>query len=145
DFGGTCTQIPPSFAPYLAHYGRAFVKEYAHLGERELDPSTGKKFGRISKKHWQHAIDVVRSNSPRAGWMVAGCPAAPAAADPYILADESAKYIFRSRLQQSLPRSFHEEAYSKFPAPWRKEALDVFSRLVERGAKVFLCRIPAPS
>ena len=136
DFDGTCTQIPPTFERYLDHFGQAFVKEYRHLSEHNVDPLTQEEFGPLTEEAWRDAIETVRGHSPRAAWMVAGCPAAPAAADPYILADESAKYIFRRRQQHAPPQSFHEGAYNAFPAPWREEVLDVFSRLVELGVKI---------
>src|SRR5947209_7383422 len=81
DFDGTCTQIPAIFEKYLDRYRLNFIETV----------------GPLSSKEWETAQSAVRHNSPKAGWMVGGCPAAPAAADPYILADESAKYVLRQR------------------------------------------------
>src|SRR5258705_6469941 len=85
DFDGTCTQIPAIFDDYLEQYRLKFTESV----------------GPLAKKEWNEAQAMVRKNSPKAGWMVAGCPAAPAAADPYILADESAKFVLRRRGQKN--------------------------------------------
>ena len=72
--------------------------------------------------------------------MIAGCPAGPAAADPYILADESAKLILRSRgqINVSVPSSVHVRAYADAPAPWREEALEVISTLAGLGIRIHI-------
>src|SRR6266436_3538295 len=81
DFDGTCTQIPPIFEAYLDLYRKG-------LGESRLS---------VTPAEWREAQETVRKHSPKAGWTVAVCPSAPAAADPYILADEAAKLILRRR------------------------------------------------
>ena len=118
DFDGTCTQVPVVYEQYLELYR-------TELG-RVLEVSPAK---------WKDAQQVVRDRSPRAGWMVAGCPAAPAAADPYILADESAKYLARQR-SVALPPDLNGHPYAAAPAPWRKEARETLSRLVDLGVTV---------
>jgi hypothetical protein len=96
DFDGTCTQIPAIFEAYLDLYLEGLVKAGFN----------------ISKADWQEGQAVVRRHSPEAGWMLAGCPAAPVAADPYILADETAKLILR-RLKdpRPVPASINADAY----------------------------------
>lgn len=122
DFDGTCTQVPSIADQYLELYRQRFVESV----------------GPLSVLEWKGAQSIVRQNSPMAGWMIAGCPAAPAAADPYILADESAKYILRSRgqINVSVPPTVNSQAYGAAHAPWREEALEVFTALVKRGVKL---------
>jgi hypothetical protein len=79
DFDGTCTQVPAIVDEYLDAYRKNFSIA----------------FGSVSPADWAAAQASVRQHSPEAGWTVAGCPSAPAAADPYILADEAARYILR--------------------------------------------------
>ena len=82
DFDGTCTQIPPVFEKYLDFYRRG-------LNESGLS---------VTLSEWRDAQAIVRNHSPKAGWTVAGCPpSAPAAGDPYILADEAARLMLRRR------------------------------------------------
>ncbi|MDQ3749835.1 MAG: hypothetical protein M3367_12630 [Acidobacteriota bacterium] len=121
DFDGTCTQIPAIFEEYLEQYRINFTKEVGSLSDEE----------------WKQAQEAVRQHSPRAGWTLGGAAAAPAAADPYILADEAAKFVLRRREQKiSLPPSLNADAYTANHAPWREEALDTFLRLLERKARI---------
>ena len=121
DFDGTCTQIPKIWEAYLELYRRSLV-------ETSFD---------LSGPQWRKAIDTVRQQSQKAGWTLAGCPAAPAAADPYIMADESARLILRQRGNRgTVPPQVNMQAYAAAEAPWRKEVIDTFSRLVERGIRL---------
>ena len=121
DFDGTCTQIPPIFEAYLDLY-------YKGLNKSGLN---------VTLSEWREAQATVFQHSPKAGWTLAGCPSAPAAADPYILADEAARLILRRRGTTTLvPPTIHSRAYDAALAPWREEALDTFSRLVEYGVKL---------
>ena len=121
DFDGTCTQIPKIWEAYLELYRTG-------LGEAGFD---------VTGSEWREANDTVRKHSPKAGWTLAGCPAAPAAADPYILADESARLILRRRGDhRTVPPQVNMQAYTAAAAPWREEAIDTFSRLVERGIRL---------
>jgi len=124
DFDGTCTQIPAIFEDYLEHYRVKFND----LVEK------------LSPSEWADALQAVRAASPRAAWMLTGCPAAPAAADPYILADEAAKYVLRARRssQATVPASLNAEAYAAFPAPWREDALETFVALMDRGVRIHI-------
>ena len=122
DFDGSCTQISVIADDFLELYRSNFVKVV----------------GPLSSADWDEAKTMVRCHSPQAGWTVSGCPSAPAAADPYILADEAARYILR-RLghgSQSPPPSLNSDAYLKLPAPWREDALGTFSELIEHGVKL---------
>jgi hypothetical protein len=120
DFDGTCTQIPVVFQDYL---------------DRFLSGLNKAGFV-VSATEWSDAQALVRQYSPEAGWMPAGCPAAPVAADPYILADEAAKLIVRMRKDVRPLPNVHTEAYVASAAPWRAEALETFALLIERGVRI---------
>ena len=123
DFDGTCTQIPPIFDAYLDLYCKG-------LNESGLN---------VTPAEWREAQETIRKHSPKAGWTVAVCASAPAAADPYILADEAAKLILRRRrVTTPIPDTVHKQAYDAARAPWRQEALDMFSRLLEHGVQLHL-------
>ena len=121
DFDGTCTQIPKVWETYLELYFKAL-------------PEAGFK---ISATEWSEACDAVRIHSPKAAWTLAGCAAAPAAADPYILADEAMRLILRRRGdRRPVPPEMNAKAYGAAPAPWREEALDTFAKLIEGGIQL---------
>ena len=121
DFDGTCTQIPKIWETYLELYFKAL-------------PEAGFN---ISSIEWSEACDAVRNHSPKAAWTLAGCAAAPAAADPYILADEAMRLILRRRGdRRPVPPEIHAKAYGAAPAPWREEALDTFAKLIDRGLRL---------
>lgn len=126
DFDGTCTQIPPVYESYWEEYGKNL-----RIGSKE-----------VSVSDWQEALDAVRAHSPTAGWGLGGAQAAPAAADPYILAYEAAHLIYRKRkladpeLVSPDLSSVHERAYEEEPAPWRDSARETFERLLERGVRL---------
>ena len=121
DFDGTCTQIPKIWETYLDLYLKGLV-------------DAGFK---ITSVEWREAREIVQKHSPKAGWALAGCPAAPAAADPYILADEAARLILRRRGERTaVPPEVNAQAYGAAPAPWREEALETFSRLMECGLRL---------
>ncbi len=122
DFDGTCTQIAEIAVSYLEQYRLKFIENVGPLSELE----------------WQGAKSKVCQESPKAAWMLSGAPSAPAAADPFILADEAAKLVLRSRGQKNvlIPAIVNSQAYSAVPAPWREEACDVIGELVQRGAQV---------
>jgi len=65
-------------------------------------------------------------------------PAAPAAADPYILADEAARFILRShdKPNDAPPSWVNAQAYTSHPAPWREEAAEIFQRIIALGLKI---------
>jgi phosphoserine phosphatase len=121
DFDGTCTQIPPIFESYLELYCKG-------LNESGLN---------VTLSEWRDAQAIVREHSPKAGWTLAVCPSAPAAGDPYVLADEAARLILRRRgVATPVPPTVHARAYETALAPWREEARDTFSRLVEYGVQL---------
>lgn len=127
DFDGTCTQISPSYEAYLNSYYTGFASYLLGLGSGQT----------IQPGEWQAAQEAVRLQSPTAGWMLASCPAAPAAADPYILADESARHILRQRkLADTRPPTLHSEANEAHLAPWRSEVAGVFAQLMARGIRL---------
>jgi hypothetical protein len=122
DFDGTCTQIPPIFEAYLDLYCKG-------LNELGLN---------VILSEWRDAQEVVRQHSPKAGWTLAECPSAPAAGDPYVLADEAARLILRRRgVATPVPPTVHARTYETALAPWREEARDTFSRLVEHGVQLY--------
>src|SRR5207247_7112103 len=121
DVAGYCTLSPLIFEAYLDDYRKG-------LNEAGLSVTTSE---------WQDAQAMVRQHSAEAGWTLAGCPSAPAAADPYVLADEAARLILRRRGATSpVPPTVHAHAYELALAPWREEALETFSRLVEHGVQL---------
>lgn len=121
DFDGTCTQIPKIWEAYLDLY----LKGLRQAGFDIIPPE------------WREANETVRKHSPKAGWTLAGCPAAPAAADPYILADESARLILRQRGDhRTVPPQVNAQAYATAPAPWREEAAETFAYLLEADVRV---------
>jgi hypothetical protein len=121
DFDGTCTQIPPIFEAYLDRF-------YKGLNESGLN---------VTPAEWRDAQATVREHSPKAGWTVTGCPSAPAAGDPYVLADEATRLMLRRRgATTPVPPTVHVQAYDTALAPWREEARDTLSRLVEHGVQL---------
>ena len=118
DFDGTCTQIPPIFEAYLDLY-------FKGLNESGVN---------VTPSEWRDVQATVREHSPKAGWTLAGCPSAPAAGDPYVLADEATRLILRRRAAKTpVPPTIHTQAYEAALAPWREEARDTFSQLVDHG------------
>jgi len=126
DFDGTCTQIPPVYKEYWEEY-----RYNLRIGEKK-----------VSTTEWEEARAAVRAHSPMAGWSLGGAQAAPAAADPYILAYEAAQLIYRNRKlvdpKLALPDlySAHKTAYEKAPAPWRESAREIFEQLLERDVRL---------
>ena len=129
DFDGTCTQIPPIFEAYLDYYRRG-------LNEAGLNVTTSE---------WRDAQAMVRQHSPEAGWTLAGCPSAPAAADPYVLADEAARLILRQQGATSpVPPTIHAHAYEVALAPFgEKKHSRRFRVSWSMAFNFILFRIPA--
>jgi hypothetical protein len=126
DFDGTCTQIPELFQGFQDSYFQGFAKQMDNMHQP------------ITKKEWEDTIDIVSKNSPHAGWTVAECPSAPAAADPYIRAYEVARFILRSRQSLSLPDfKIFEDAYTANPPKWRTEAESIFIDLQKRKINLY--------
>lgn len=125
DFDGTCTQIPVIYKKYLDKY---------------LDILNEKLFSgnRATPEKWEQAQQKIRDNSPKAGWTIFTTPAAPAAADPYIMAFESAKELSKMQTNTVMdpPREAHSTANEANPAPWRKEARQVFELLLKNNITI---------
>jgi phosphoglycolate phosphatase-like HAD superfamily hydrolase len=77
DFDGTVTNIRAETALFERDYPRFF----------------GEELGRDVSAEWATAVAEVSARSPELGWMWDGLPAAPAAADPYILASCAAVHV----------------------------------------------------
>ncbi|WP_027581892.1 hypothetical protein [Bradyrhizobium sp. Ai1a-2] len=122
DFDGTCTQIPAIYERYL----ELFLKGFNEAGFN------------VSAEEWLEAQEIVRAHSPEEGWMVAGSPAAPVAADPYIMANEAAQLILRQRRDTRPLPNINASAYAAAAAPWRDDALDTFSAIVTHGARIII-------
>jgi phosphoglycolate phosphatase-like HAD superfamily hydrolase len=125
DFDGTCTRI--------ADVHEAFIAAYRALVRREWSDKAADL--------WEEAERTLRAASPAAGWMLGGVPAAPAAADPYILAGEVVALITRSgRVPEPLPAekagTWYKRAYHDHPAPWRGEVRGLLEGLVAAGVRV---------
>ena len=120
DFDGTCTQIPVIFEAYLGLYRQGLVNAGFDISEAD----------------WSDVQSEVRRHSPEAGWMAGGCPAAPAAADPYMLASEAAKLILQQRHDSRPIPNVHTPAYTTAVAPWREEMRDILLDLRARDVDV---------
>ena len=120
DFDGTCTQVTDTAGKYLEK-------------AREL---LAAEIGECGVANWKQALATVRARSPQAGWMLAGTPAAPVAADPYILAGETAASLMRQFAPGRKAPDVHSAAYSAHPSDWRPEAAEVLRELVRRGFAV---------
>jgi FMN phosphatase YigB (HAD superfamily) len=137
DFDGTCTQIPVIHEKFLEKYltelnKRIFPQNnFSH--ENWKNP--------VTSEEWLEAQKSVRESSPKAGWTLATTPAAPAAADPYILAFESAKLILRNRRngkgEVEIPFELHVNASDANEAPWRTEAKEVIETLLKKNINVY--------
>lgn len=125
DFDGTCTQIPLAFAQFLKDY----------LVGLNLALPADKQ---ISDKLWKLGQQEVKKNSPEAGWTLGTTPAAPAAADPYILSFETTRILLKYHLKisASIPPSVFANAYAANPAPWRVETLEVIKSLLQKNVSV---------
>lgn len=121
DFDGSCTRVQDAAPAYLAEFRRLFT---ACVGP---DVAAG----------WDAALAAVRVRSPEAGWMLGGIPSAPAAADPYILAGETAGYLIRTHdIRTPVPTDLHARAYEAARAPFRHDLLDVLEDLVARRCTI---------
>ncbi|GEP50933.1 hypothetical protein FNO01nite_16050 [Flavobacterium noncentrifugens] len=127
DFDGTCTQIQVIYQAYLNDYFQNLI-DFLQVNYADVS---------ITSDEWQAAQQQIREHSPSAGWMLAGCPSAPAAADPYILADESAKFLLRKKeIYVSIPADINARAYAANPAPWRDDVYETINRLIENGIDI---------
>jgi hypothetical protein len=121
DFDGTCTRVEEIEAAFLAAYRAMFAEEVS------AEAAEG----------WDDAVARVRAASPHAGWMLAGTPSAPAAADPYILAAEVVSLLVRERgIDKRVPADLYARAYERHPAPFRPEVAEVLRELLGRGLTV---------
>ena len=135
DFDGTCTQIPVIFESYLKRYLR-------ELNSRVMINGFTLEGKRVTDEEWKDAQEFVRENSPKAGWTLNNTSAAPAAADPYILAFESTRLILRTRREgrgeaENLPFELHGVSNEANEAPWRVEAREIFETLLKKGINVY--------
>jgi hypothetical protein len=116
DFDGTCTDIPAAHERFLDRYFRLL---------RAGNPSAG-----LTPDAWEQALATVRTQSPARGWTLGGAPAAPAAADPYILAYEAAKDLVGA---DHLDPKLHGSALQGNEAPLRPELAGVLDALDRLG------------
>lgn len=124
DFDGTCTVIPDIYQAFLSEY-------LAGLNNTAFSGSP------IMAEEWKDAQEKVRMHSPQAAWTIAYAPAAPAAADPYILSFEAAKYLlWEKNIQKDIPQEVFRNASDRFPAPWRPEAREVFETLLKKNINI---------
>ncbi|CAN5399680.1 hypothetical protein BH10BAC5_BH10BAC5_07460 [soil metagenome] len=122
DFDGTCTVISAIYKQFM----EGFREKFSALMK-----------DKVSSSEWELFSRQVRDNSPDAGWMLAGCPAAPSAADPFILSDETAKLILRLRKKNMvIPSTIHSEVYAHCPAPWRPDVKETIYKFLEKNINV---------
>jgi len=128
DFDGTCTQVDQTAKLYLGTH-RALLEQEVGAG---------------FVAHWQDACNAVIEASPEAAWQaLGGSPAAPAAADPYILAGEAVAWITR-RFKENpswgalppIPTDVYKRAYREAEAPFRAELVEVVKKLLALGVTV---------
>jgi hypothetical protein len=128
DFDGTCTQIPVAYKNFLESY-RQGVNSNLTAAQQ------------ISPQLWEEGMREVITHSPAAGWTLGTTPAAPAAADPYILSFEATRYLFRTqspKITTTIPASVFVNAYAANPAPWRPETLTVMKALLARNIAIHI-------
>jgi phosphoglycolate phosphatase-like HAD superfamily hydrolase len=124
DFDGTCTMIPEIYEAFLSEY-------LAGLNNTVFSGNP------IMAGEWKDAQEKVKMHSPRAAWTFAFAPAAPAAADPYILSFEAARYLLQKKnIQKDIPSEVFKSASDRFPAPWRPEAREVFETLLKNNINI---------
>ena len=125
DFDGTCTVIPKIYEGYLSQF-------FDELNNQVFPQK------HVKPKEWEAAKEIVRTNSPAAGWTLGTTPSAPAHADPYILAFEASKIILKEEKSSlsTAPAGIHPDCYAKHQAPWRPEAREVFQKLLEKGIRL---------
>jgi phosphoglycolate phosphatase-like HAD superfamily hydrolase len=137
DYDGTCTQIPLIYDKFLERYLEELNKRLFPSNLFTADALRNP----ISKMEWEDAQKVVRKKSPYAGWTLETTSAAPAAADPYILAFESARLVLRNRRnghgEVAIPFEIHRDSNDAHEAPWRKEARNVLEKLLKKGLNVY--------
>lgn len=121
DFDGTCTVIP--------EIQERFLEQYLIQLNKLVFATVP-----ILPVEWAEALQFIRDHSPQFGWTFATTPAAPAAADPYILAYESTKHLLRVRKMpdDAIPKEVFVNAAGANPAPWRCEAKEVFEELLAK-------------
>lgn len=135
DFDGTCTQIPEIHELFSEDYRKSFSAVLQKSAEEA--GNAGEEWHAVTAEEWTEAQMLVRNSSPKQGWTVASTPSAPVAADPYILADESAKLIARRRkLPPPSGSGLHSGSYHRFPAPWRQEVREILGELHRRGIAI---------
>lgn len=118
DFDGTCTRVEDVAAAYVGHCIELF--------EREVRPGTAAAL--------REAMDRVRRISPAAGWMLGGTPAAPAAADPYIVFGEAIRIVVKEQgIDTPVPADIHARANDFAEAPWREEVIEVLEAFHAKG------------
>ncbi len=121
DFDGTCTEIPRADQAFLAAYLAALRAAVAPV--------------QVSHSEWSDALCTVRRCSPEEGWRLGGTPAAPAAADPYVLAYETGALLAHRR-QFRLPGDLHAQALRHAEAPLRAELPEVLAAADALGARI---------
>jgi phosphoglycolate phosphatase-like HAD superfamily hydrolase len=136
DFDGTCTQVEAVEAAFLDAYRATFTTL--------LGPENRQR----ALTQWEATEAQLRALSPEVGWRLGGGPpSAPIAADPYILAGETAKRVFAriAHEAQAAGRAspptpdfggLHHDLNERCEAPWREEVPEVLAGFVSLGLSV---------
>ena len=110
DFDGTCTQIPPIFEKYLDFYRKGLNEIGTECNAVGMAGRAGDRSPSIRQRQDGRWLDV---------------PSAPAAGDPYVLADEAARLILRRRGATTPvpPLSMHGLTTLRSPPGEKKHAI----------------------
>ena len=135
DFDGTSTLVEAAHERYLARYRELLV-----AGVKD---AKGDAIGRDFAARWDEGVDAVTAASPEAGWVTQSrTPAAPAAADPFILSGEVVAWLERRWLEVHpgravvVPPDAYKTAYADAEAPFRPELIEVLQAIVDQDVAV---------
>ncbi len=139
DFDGTFTDSEAEGAPFLAAYP-AILAELAGLPLETLVASAS---GGASL--WQTCLAETAAESPEYGWIMAGRPAAPADADPYIRASMAAHkamdklaILLDPAQRAAVLGQAYKLAYVHSAIVFRAGAQAALDGLLEQGIHVFV-------
>jgi len=139
DFDGTFTDSEAEGAPFLA----AYPEILAVLADLPLATLTRAEPGTMSL--WDTCLAETAAESPEYGWIMAGRPAAPADADPYIRASMAAHkamdklaILLDPDQRATVLGQAYKQAYVHSAIVFRAGAQAALDGLLEQGIHVFV-------